>query len=286
MTRSRRSRRGAARPSRRGRRSPGWARSPTSRTARATRSACGRRPGRRSARPAYARRIVSVPFGPRAFRSSSVAVVLAAVALAACESNPTVPLPVASATTAGADVDVGGYALDYICEGTGSPTVLLDAGLGTAGDDEFGGFLSRVAKLGVRACTYDRAGLGASDARPQGDGLPTAVTEADELHALLESSDIETPLVYVPHSYAGLVARVFADRYPDDVAGFVFEDVSTAWRSICGRGGMAARGSTARRSTSTRPNARSSTRRRSAIRRRWWSRSRRTTRSGSRGGPG
>jgi pimeloyl-ACP methyl ester carboxylesterase len=155
--------------------------------------------------------------------------VLAAVALAACESNPTVPLPVASATTAGADVDVGGYALDYICEGTGSPTVLLDAGLATAGADEFGGFLSRVAKLGVRACTYDRAGLGASDARPQGDGLPTAATEADELHALLESSDIETPLVYVPHSYAGLVARVFADRYPDDVAGFVFEDVSTAW---------------------------------------------------------
>jgi pimeloyl-ACP methyl ester carboxylesterase len=35
--------------------------------------------------------------------------------------------------------------------------------------------------------------------------------------------------VYVPHSYAGLVARVFADHYPEDVAGFVFEDVSTAW---------------------------------------------------------
>ncbi len=33
----------------------------------------------------------------------------------------------------------------------------------------------------------------------------------------------------VSHSYAGLIARAYADRYPDDVAGFVFEDVSTPW---------------------------------------------------------
>jgi pimeloyl-ACP methyl ester carboxylesterase len=165
----------------------------------------------------------------RASARRNLALALATIALAACESNPTVPLPAGSGSTGGAGVDVGGYSLEYTCEGSGSPTVLLDAGLGASGDDEFGDFLSRVAKLGVRACTYDRAGLGSSDARPQGDGLPTAATQADELHALLEGSDIETPLVYVPHSYAGLVARVFADRYPEDVAGFVFEDVSTAW---------------------------------------------------------
>jgi pimeloyl-ACP methyl ester carboxylesterase len=165
----------------------------------------------------------------RASARRNLALALATIALAACESNPTVPVPAGSGSTGGAGVDVGGYSLEYTCEGSGSPTVLLDAGLGASGDDEFGDFLSRVAELGVRACTYDRAGLGSSDARPQGDGLPTAATQADELHALLEGSDIETPLVYVPHSYAGLVARVFADRYPEDVAGFVFEDVSTAW---------------------------------------------------------
>ena len=125
--------------------------------------------------------------------------------------------------------DVGGYRLAYACEGDGSPTVLLEAGLGSPGTSDFADLLDGVADLGTRVCTYDRAGTGTSDPRPTGQGLPTAETEAEELHALLATIDVPPPYVVVPHSYGGLVARVFADAYPDEVVGFVFEDVSTAW---------------------------------------------------------
>jgi pimeloyl-ACP methyl ester carboxylesterase len=125
--------------------------------------------------------------------------------------------------------DVGGYRLAYACEGDGSPTVLLEAGLGSPGTADFADLLDGVAELGTRACTYDRAGTGTSDPRPTGEGLPTARTEADELHALLAAIDVGPPYVLVPHSYGGLVARVFADAFAGEVAGFVFEDVSTAW---------------------------------------------------------
>jgi pimeloyl-ACP methyl ester carboxylesterase len=86
-----------------------------------------------------------------------------------------------------------------------------------------------VAASGAHVCTYDRAGVGVSDSRPSGGGRPTSATQAGELHALLEAIGVSPPYVLVPHSYGGLVARMFADRYPDEVAGFVFEDVSTAW---------------------------------------------------------
>ena len=64
---------------------------------------------------------------------------------------------------------------------------------------------------------------------PRTAGTPTAALQAEELHSLLEGARIEPPYVLVPHSYGGLITRVYADRYPDDIAGLVFEDVSTAW---------------------------------------------------------
>lgn len=126
-------------------------------------------------------------------------------------------------------VDIGGYELAWLCVGGRTPTVILDAGLDTAGTSEWSGLMPALASLDTRVCTYDRAGTGSSDPRPSSERPPSAVTQADELHDLLDGAGIEPPYVLVPHSYAGLIARVFADRYPDEVAGFVFEDVSTAW---------------------------------------------------------
>ena len=82
-------------------------------------------------------------------------------------------------------VDVGGYRLHLNCVGTGSPTVVIDAGWG----DCSGGW-SRVqpeAAKTTRVCTYDRAGMGHSDAGP----LPrTAEHFARELHALLQHAGV------------------------------------------------------------------------------------------------
>ena len=102
--------------------------------------------------------------------------------------------------------------------------MILDAGLDTAGTSEWFDFLPQLDAIGTRVCTYDRAGTGTSDPRPDG-AAPTAATQAEELHMLLQAAGIEPPVVLVPHSYAGLIARMYVDRYPDEVVGLI----STAW---------------------------------------------------------
>jgi pimeloyl-ACP methyl ester carboxylesterase len=171
--------------------------------------------------------------GPRSSVRVVTALALGALLLAAaCSDDPALspPGPGGGAVPSGEGrVDVGGYELAYTCVGAGSPTVILEAGLGASGMSEFLEVMPEVQATGAQVCTYDRAGIGASEARPTGEGLPTALTHAEELHTLLAAADISPPYVLVPHSYGGLVARMFADRYPETVAGFVFEDVSTAW---------------------------------------------------------
>ena len=72
-------------------------------------------------------------------------------------------------------------------------------------------------------CTYDRPGLVWSDV----SGLPNdAGTISDLLHSLTENAGVEKPFVLAAHSFGGLIARVYADKYPEDVAGLAFLDVS------------------------------------------------------------
>lgn len=116
-------------------------------------------------------------------------------------------------------VDVGGYRLHLHCQGEGAPTVVMDAGQGAPGVawDLVG---PGVAAF-TRVCVFDRAGLGWSEPSPK-PRLPSVM--AEELHALLHRAGIAGPYVLVGHSYGGLNARVFAHRYPDEVAGLVLVD--------------------------------------------------------------
>src|SRR6476660_5455667 len=61
-------------------------------------------------------------------------------------------------------VDVGGYRLHINCTGTGSPTVVIDAGLGDW-SLMWSWVQGETAKT-TRVCTYDRAGMGFSEAGP------------------------------------------------------------------------------------------------------------------------
>lgn len=71
----------------------------------------------------------------------------------------------------------------------------------------------------MRVCSYERAGSGFSDIGP----LPRdADAIASDLHTLLARAGIRGPLILVGHSDGELYARVYADRYLDDVAGLVF----------------------------------------------------------------
>lgn len=114
-------------------------------------------------------------------------------------------------------VDVGGYRLHLNCTGTGGPTVVIDAGLGDWSASWSSWVQPEVAKT-TRVCTYDRAGMGYSEAGP----LPrTAEQFAKELHTLLQHANIPGPYVLVGHSMGGLTVRVFVHEYASDVAGVV-----------------------------------------------------------------
>ena len=113
-------------------------------------------------------------------------------------------------------VSVGNHRLHIRCDGGGAPSVIFDAALG--GSSLSWSLVHPAVARVTRACSYDRAGFGWSDAGP----LPrTAGRIADELHALLRAAAVPPPYVLVGHSYGGLVMRSYAARHPNDIAGLV-----------------------------------------------------------------
>lgn len=153
----------------------------------------------------------------------AVALVLALTTCGGGSSPETVALSPSDAPTFGR-VDVGGYELAWICQGDGSPTILAEAGYNSAGTSTFFELMGPLSGIS-RVCTYDRAGTGTSDRRP--DGLHvTSMLEAKELHAVLEGAAIAPPYVVVAHSYGGFIGRLFAAAYPSETAGLVLVDSS------------------------------------------------------------
>lgn len=154
-----------------------------------------------------------------------LAVLAAAVFVAGCAGEET-PEPRKVAGLAGQIVEVGGRYLYFECVGSGSPTVLLEAGFGGSSRD----WRDVQPQIGTatRTCSYDRAGLGGSPPIP---GLHDAGDEIDDLEVLLERADIDPPYVLVGHSYGGALARLYAHRHPDQVTGVVLVDaVHPEWR--------------------------------------------------------
>src|SRR5688572_32469848 len=91
-------------------------------------------------------------------------------------------------------VDVGGHRLHVHCLGAGSPAVVFDAALGAT---SLSWSLVQPAVATVtRACSYDRAGFGWSDAGPP---PRTAGRVAGELRELLRRAGISPPYVVVGH---------------------------------------------------------------------------------------
>lgn len=128
-----------------------------------------------------------------------------------------------ASSTSGRLVDVGGHRLYIVCTGSGSPAVVLQSGLG-----ESSSYWSRIAPAvaeSTTVCVYDRAGHGRSDVPP---GPQDGISLATDLHTLLERAAVPRPYVLVGHSSGGPYVRVFADRYPDQIAGMVLLDAQPA----------------------------------------------------------
>ena len=136
-------------------------------------------------------------------------------------------------------VDIGGRSLFMESRGAGGPTVVLEAGAGNNGEiwDTVAlptGTAETAVLPGVAAftqvCAYDRPGtVVAADRRSRSDPLPMPRSVADmvdDLHALLTAAAVPGPYVLVGHSFGGLIVRLFAMRYPDEVAGLVLVDAA------------------------------------------------------------
>jgi pimeloyl-ACP methyl ester carboxylesterase len=160
-------------------------------------------------------------------------------------------------------VDIGGRRLYLECQGVGSPTVMLESGAGNGADPwsmdplEPAGsrrmVLPAVAGF-TRVCAYDRPGitLSINPAHPhaqaekpfpsRSDPVPMPRTAGDivtDLHALLQATAVPAPYVLVGHSFGGLVVRLYASAYPDEVFGLVLVDAAQeetwhAWEALLG----------------------------------------------------
>ena len=114
---------------------------------------------------------------------------------------------------------VGGHRLHYLCHGTGSPAVILEAGI-AASSLSWSRVQPEIVRF-TRVCSYDRAGLAWSDPASSPRSIACLVTE---LRVLLEHAGVSPPYVLVAHSFGALIIRAFARAHPADVAGLVFVD--------------------------------------------------------------
>jgi pimeloyl-ACP methyl ester carboxylesterase len=117
----------------------------------------------------------------------------------------------------------GARRLNLYCIGSGSPTVLLDAGSGNS-IATWRHVQAEIAMF-ARVCAYDRAGLGFSDAATRPSDLGNM---ADDLRRLIKAAAMPVPLVYVGHSLAGAIGLMYVATYPDDIAGAVLVEPAFA----------------------------------------------------------
>ena len=133
--------------------------------------------------------------------------------LAGAQTRPESP------TAPGELVSIGGHKMHLNCTGAGSPTVVVEAGVGDISTDWV--FVQeRVSKF-TRICTYDRAGYAWSEPGP----LPRTYTQINfDLHELLATAHEKGPFVLVGHSFGGPLVRWYTKLYAADVVGLLLVD--------------------------------------------------------------
>jgi pimeloyl-ACP methyl ester carboxylesterase len=116
-------------------------------------------------------------------------------------------------------IDVGGHQLHIHCIGQGAPAIVLEAP--ATGMSAAWGWVQPEIARHARVCSYDRAGLGWSEAgtRPY---LPDAV--AHDLHTLLDRAGEKGPYVMVGQGLGAALATIYASRFAADIAGLVLID--------------------------------------------------------------
>jgi hypothetical protein len=121
-------------------------------------------------------------------------------------------------------VDIGGgRQLHLRCEGSGSPTVVLEAG-DESGMGDWSSVAPAIAEE-TRTCAYDRLGTGTSS---PAEGCRQLDDLLDDLDALLLTAEVPGPYVFVGASGGGYLAVGMAERHVDELAGIVLAETPQA----------------------------------------------------------
>ncbi len=113
-------------------------------------------------------------------------------------------------------IDIGSHQMHLWCEGSGAPTVVMDAGA-IAFSTSWRSLMPLLAER-TRVCAFDRSGLGWSEPGP---GPWDGNTAADEIALLLGAAGEDEPVIYVGHSLGAMLGRIFAERHRERLAGLL-----------------------------------------------------------------
>ena len=106
-------------------------------------------------------------------------------------------------------------------ENNTQPTVIIISGGGTTSPIYHS--LQKNLSETVHTCSYDRPGLGWSESN---NVPPTAKNISDELYLLLQTAQIDGPIILAGHSLGGLVSLIYSAEHGEQVVGIAFIDSS------------------------------------------------------------
>lgn len=120
---------------------------------------------------------------------------------------------------AGRHVSIGSRELHAHVTGNGKTTIVLEAGMG--GNLLDWSLVQPELSRNATVVSYDRAGLGWS----RGSGNPATCKQyVEDLRSLLAALELQPPYVLVGHSFGGMVMRLFAAEYPNEVKALILVD--------------------------------------------------------------
>ncbi|MEK3795234.1 alpha/beta hydrolase [Paenibacillus sp. FSL R7-0204] len=130
----------------------------------------------------------------------------------------------------GEKISVGSHHLHAMVTGSNTsnlPTILLEAGMGGCALDW--SLVQPALAKHTKVLSYDRAGFGWST-KPISE--PTCEGYVRDLRELLTQLELEPPYILVGHSYGGMIMRLFASKYPEEVSGIILVDSTHEQRFI------------------------------------------------------
>ncbi|HXA83585.1 MAG TPA: alpha/beta fold hydrolase [Candidatus Dormibacteraeota bacterium] len=111
----------------------------------------------------------------------------------------------------------------HVCQmGSGNPAIVLEAGI-AASSLNWSILQPQLARF-ASTYSYDRPGFGWST---PSRGECTLQRMTDDLHQLVTALGVPRPYILVGHSYAAYILRVYAQRFPEEIAGMILVDPLT-----------------------------------------------------------